>query len=65
MNEKALRILEYQKIIHLLADKASSSLGKDMALRCTPMTALDEIEEALSNKVSCPIISLEDILYEI
>ena len=27
--------------------------------------AFDDIKEKLSNKVSCPIISLEDILYEI
>lgn len=35
------------------------------AVIVTAITYFDEIEEKLSGKVSCPIISLEDILYEI
>ena len=35
------------------------------AIVVTPITFFEEIEEALSEKVSCPIISLEDILYEV
>lgn len=31
----------------------------------TPITFLAQIEELLSKKINCPIISLEDILYEI
>ena len=31
----------------------------------TPITFFDEIEETLSEKLDCPIISMEDILYEI
>lgn len=31
----------------------------------TAITFFDEIEEKLSEKMDCPIISLEDILYEI
>lgn len=31
----------------------------------TAITFFDEIEEILSKKINCPIISLEDILYEI
>ena len=31
----------------------------------TAITFFDEIEEKLSGKVNCPIISLEDILYEV
>lgn len=31
----------------------------------TAITFFDEIEKMLSKKVSCPIISLEDILYEL
>ena len=30
----------------------------------TPITFFDEIEETLSEKLDCPIISMEDILYE-
>lgn len=35
------------------------------AIIVTAITFFDEIEEKLSKKVSCPIISLEDILYEV
>lgn len=35
------------------------------AIVVTAITFFDEIEEKLSEKVNCPIISLEDILYEI
>ncbi len=46
MNDKALRILEYHKIINLLVDKATSQPGKDVCRKLTPMTELSEIEEA-------------------
>ena len=46
MNEKALRILEYQKIISLLVDKASSMPGKELCSKLMPMTDLKKIEEA-------------------
>ena len=35
------------------------------AVVVTAVTFFDEIEEKLSRKLDCPIISLEDILYEI
>lgn len=35
------------------------------AIVVTAITFFDEIEEKLSKKVVCPIISLEDILYEV
>lgn len=35
------------------------------AIVVTAITFFDEIEEKLSQKVNCPIISLEDVLYEI
>lgn len=35
------------------------------AIIVTAITFFDEIEEELSMKVDCPIISLEDILYEV
>lgn len=31
----------------------------------TAITFFDEIEEKLSNKIECPIVSLEDVLYEV
>lgn len=46
MNDKALRILEYHKIINLLVDKATSQPGKEVCRRLTPMTELADIEEA-------------------
>ena len=35
------------------------------AIVVTAITFFDEIEEMLSEKIDCPIISLEDILYEV
>jgi hypothetical protein len=35
------------------------------AIVVTAITFFDEIEEELSEKVDCPIISLEDVLYEV
>jgi dienelactone hydrolase len=35
------------------------------AIVVTAITFFDEIEEKLSEKVDCPIISLEDVLYEV
>ncbi len=46
MNEKALRILEYHKIINLLTDKATSAPGKELCHVLKPMTDIEKIEEA-------------------
>lgn len=35
------------------------------AIVVTAITFFDEIEEELKNKMDCPIISLEDVLYEV
>ena len=35
------------------------------AVVVTAITFFDEIEEKLSTKMDCPVISLEDILYEV
>ena len=35
------------------------------AIVITAITFFDEIEEQLQEKISCPILSLEDILYEV
>lgn len=40
-------------------------LGDVDAIVVTAITFFDEIEEKLSAKVNCPIVSLEDILYEV
>lgn len=41
------------------------NLAEVDAIVVTAITYFDEIEEQLSQKVDCPILSLEDILYEI
>lgn len=59
-------------------DKRSDSLYADVDIRSmedvleavdavvvTAITFFDEIEEMLCDKLECPIISLEDILYEV
>ena len=40
-------------------------LEKVDAIVVTAITFFDEIEEELSEKINCPIISLEEILYEV
>lgn len=41
------------------------SLQEVDAIVVTAITFFDEIEEQLSQKTDCPVISLEDILYEV
>lgn len=41
------------------------SLDKVDAVVVTSITFFDEVEEALSRKMDCPVLSLEDILYEV
>ena len=43
MNQKALKALEYHKIITQLTDKASSSMGKELCRSLTPYTDLEQI----------------------
>lgn len=45
MNEKALRILEYPKIIEQLCQYAGSPLGKELCKNLIPSTDIVEIEE--------------------
>lgn len=40
-------------------------LGTVDAIIVTAITFFDEIEEKLSEKIDCPVLSLEDVLYEI
>lgn len=46
MNDKALRVLEYDKIIKKFEEKASSPLGKALCSSLTPYTDLDKITTA-------------------
>ena len=43
MNEKALRILEYPKIIDMLTGYASSPMGKDLCRNLMPSSDISEI----------------------
>ena len=44
MNEKALKTLEYSKIIQMLENFATSSCGKNLCRNLTPLDNLNEIE---------------------
>ena len=46
MNEKVLKTLEYDKIVALLADYASSPLGRAQCQALVPLTDIDEITQA-------------------
>lgn len=48
MNEKSLRILEYNKIIEMLESNTSSELGRAMCRELMPMNDIDEIHAALN-----------------
>lgn len=45
MNEKTLRVLEYHKIIDMLQDKATSSLGKGLCKALTPSCDFEEVQK--------------------
>ena len=45
MNEKAIKVLEYNKIIDRLADLAGSTLGAQKCRETMPLTELPEIEQ--------------------
>jgi len=71
MNEKALRTLEFNKIIDILASLAGSSMGKDLCRNLKPSNDIDEIRkgqeettDALSRlfrKGSCSFRGVYDI----
>lgn len=46
MNQKVLRVLEYDKIIKMLTEFANSAPGKEVCSNLTPMTQLNAIREA-------------------
>lgn len=46
MNDRILRVLEFNKIIDQLSANAASSLGKSHALQLKPLTNLDDVLEA-------------------
>lgn len=48
MNEKTFRVLEYGKIIEMLADRTQSSMARKMCLELMPSDNLFEVRERLS-----------------
>lgn len=46
MNAKVLRVLEYDKIIRMLENKATSDPGRELCRNLTPMTDAEAIEQA-------------------
>ncbi|MCK9216831.1 MAG: endonuclease MutS2 [Firmicutes bacterium] len=47
MNERTLKVLEYQKIIEILAEYTVSNLGKEIALELKPSSNIYEVKEWL------------------
>ncbi|MCR4922650.1 MAG: endonuclease MutS2 [Lachnospiraceae bacterium] len=47
MNTKVLSILEYNKIMEMLAERASSEAGKQKCLKLKPLSEISEIKKAL------------------
>ena len=48
MNEKSINILEYNKIIERLVEKATSTPGKELCSKLAPMTDSDSINKSLT-----------------
>ena len=48
MNERTLRVLEYNKILELLAEQAVSRAAKRLALDLQPSDSIYDIREMLS-----------------
>ncbi len=75
MNDKTLRVLEYNKIVNMLMEKAESQLGKDRVSKISPLIQIVEIEklqketeEALSLLVkrgNPPLYGIHSISYEL
>ena len=75
MNDKTLKVLEYNKIIEMLMEKAESQLGKDRVKEIKPLVDINEIEklqketeEALSlllKRGNPPLYGIHSIFYEL
>ncbi len=73
MTEKVFRVLEYNKILERLKDRASSQLGKDMALELEPFTDIEQAEQVqkeTTDAVTCilrkgspPLAGIHEIRY--
>lgn len=48
MNERTLRVLEYDKILKIVAEYASSSPGKELVMQMTPSTDRTKVQRLLS-----------------
>lgn len=55
MNDRVIRVLEFDKIIEKLKDRASSGLGKEMAEELKPFTDFDEVKQALKETTDAVI----------
>ena len=56
MNEKVIKVLEYNKIIEKLKDSASSALGKGLAEQLKPFTSYEEVipaQNQTTDAVTC------------
>lgn len=71
MNEKALRVLEYNKIIDMLCENTVSEMGRDIASELKPSDNMHEVKELLQEtteavnlilkKGNIPLVGVQDI----
>ncbi len=59
MNQKALRVLEYQKIINMLATECCSKLTREKALKLLPMSDPFDINDALQDTDEAVVVLLK------
>ena len=75
VNDKTLKVLEYNKIVEMLMEKAESQLGKDRVKQIAPLVDINNIEklqketeEALSlliKRGNPPLFGIHSISYEL
>ena len=63
MNEKTLRVLEYDKIIKLVADETVSNLGREIAMALKPSNNIYEIKEWLQETTEAVDIILKVLFH--
>ena len=45
MNEKTFRVLEFDKVVHLLVNEAQTNIGKQLSANIKPETSIDKVQK--------------------
>src|SRR5690625_7930633 len=45
MNEKTFRVLEFDKVVHLLVNEAQTNIGKQLSANIKPETSIEKVQK--------------------